>query len=95
MNILIAIIAVIAIVLLITGGAVQSLQFLLWVGLVLLALAAIVFWCATSAGRRPSDGPHPGSHGGPVLPEPPRRGVSVKWWLAGPRTALSSEAWAL
>ncbi|UOE43724.1 MULTISPECIES: hypothetical protein [Agromyces] len=43
MNILIAIIAIVAIVLLFTGGFVQSLNFLLWVGIALLVIAAIVF----------------------------------------------------
>lgn len=52
MNILIAIIAIAAIVLLITGGAVQSLQFLLWVGLVLLALAVIVFLVRYLGGKK-------------------------------------------
>jgi hypothetical protein len=42
-NILFIVIAVIAIILAITGGLVQSLNFLLWVGLVLLALA-IIAW---------------------------------------------------
>ncbi|MEC5170777.1 Zn-dependent membrane protease YugP, partial [Glaciihabitans sp. GrIS 2.15] len=43
MNILFVIVAIIAIVLLITGGFVQSLNFLLWVGVVLLILAVIAF----------------------------------------------------
>ncbi|GAA2067214.1 hypothetical protein [Leifsonia soli] len=43
MNILLIVIAVIAIVLLLTGGFVSSLNFLLWVGIVLLVIAAIVF----------------------------------------------------
>jgi hypothetical protein len=43
MNILGIIIAIIAIVLLFTGGFVQSLNFLLWVGIVLLVIAAVVF----------------------------------------------------
>ncbi len=37
MNILLIIVIVVAVILAITGGLVQSLQFLLWVGLVLLA----------------------------------------------------------
>ncbi|WP_199241054.1 hypothetical protein [Naasia lichenicola] len=52
MNILVIIIAVIAIVLLLTGGLVQSLNFLLWVGLVLLIVAAIVFLLRFLSGRR-------------------------------------------
>ena len=43
MNVLFVIVAAIAIVLLITGGFVQSLNFLLWVGVVLLILAVIPF----------------------------------------------------
>ncbi|SEO08399.1 hypothetical protein SAMN05216281_13123, partial [Cryobacterium luteum] len=43
MNMLFVVVAIIAIVLLITGGFVQSLNFLLWVGVVLLVLAVIAF----------------------------------------------------
>jgi hypothetical protein len=46
------IILIIAIVLLITGGIVESLSFLLWVGLVLLALAVITFLLRLISGRR-------------------------------------------
>jgi hypothetical protein len=46
------IIAIIAIVLLITGGFIQSLSFLLWVGLVLLVVAIIAFLLRAIAGRR-------------------------------------------
>jgi len=42
-NILVAILAIAAIILLITGGVVPTLNFLLWVGIVLLVIAAIVF----------------------------------------------------
>jgi len=52
MNILFVIVAVIAIVLLITGGFVQSLNFLLWVGVVLLVLAVIAFLMRMVSGRR-------------------------------------------
>ncbi|WP_170154386.1 hypothetical protein [Protaetiibacter intestinalis] len=52
MNILGIIIAIIAIVLLFTGGFVQSLNFLLWVGIVLLVIAAIVFLLRFISGRR-------------------------------------------
>jgi len=52
MNILFVIVAIIAIVLLITGGFVQSLNFLLWVGVVLLILAVIAFLIRTISGRR-------------------------------------------
>jgi hypothetical protein len=51
MNILVLIIAIIAIVLLLTGGFVQSLNFLLWVGIVLLIIAAIVFLLRFITGR--------------------------------------------
>ncbi|MCU1549855.1 MAG: hypothetical protein JWR36_415 [Glaciihabitans sp.] len=52
MNILVAIIAVIAIILLFTGGFVSSLNFLLWVGIVLLVIAAIIFLLRFLSGRR-------------------------------------------
>jgi drug/metabolite transporter (DMT)-like permease len=54
MNILIAIIAIVAVILLFTGGFVQSLNFLLWVGIVLLVLAAIVWLVRYLSGRRTS-----------------------------------------
>jgi hypothetical protein len=43
MSLLAIIIAIIAVVLLLTGGFVQSLNFLLWVGIALLVVAGIVF----------------------------------------------------
>jgi len=52
MNILFVIIAVVAIVLAITGGLVQSVNFLLWVGIVLLILAVIAFLIRSISGRR-------------------------------------------
>jgi len=52
MNILVAIIAIVAVILLFTGGFVQSLNFLLWVGIVLLVLAAIVWLIRFLTGRR-------------------------------------------
>ena len=52
MNILVIIIAIIAIILLLTGGFVQSLNFLLWVGIVLLVIAVIVFLVRMISGRR-------------------------------------------
>ena len=52
MNVLFVIVAIIAIVLLITGGFVQSLNFLLWVGVVLLILAVIAFLFRMISGRR-------------------------------------------
>lgn len=51
MNILLVIIAVIAIALLFTGGFVSSLNFLLWVGAVLLVLAIIVWLVRMIGGR--------------------------------------------
>lgn len=51
MNILLIIVVVIAIILAITGGLVQSLNFLLWVGLVLLAIAVIAWLIRAIAGR--------------------------------------------
>ena len=52
MNVLFVIVAIIAIVLLITGGFVQSLNFMLWVGVVLLILAVIAFLFRMISGRR-------------------------------------------
>ena len=52
MSLLAVIILIIAIVLLITGGIVESLSFLLWVGLVLLILAVITFLIRSLSGRR-------------------------------------------
>jgi hypothetical protein len=54
MNILVAIIAIVAVILLFTGGFVQSLNFLLWVGIVLLVIAAIVWLLRFLTGRRTS-----------------------------------------
>jgi hypothetical protein len=52
MNILVVVIAVVAIILLLTGGFVQSVNFLLWVGLILLIIAAIVFLLRFLSGNR-------------------------------------------
>ncbi|BDZ64975.1 MULTISPECIES: hypothetical protein [Agromyces] len=51
MNILLIIVGIIAIVLLLTGGLVESLQFLLWVGIVL-AVIALIVWLVRSLGGR-------------------------------------------
>jgi undecaprenyl pyrophosphate phosphatase UppP len=51
MNILIAIIAIIAVALLFTGGFVPSLNFLLWVGIVLAVIAVIVWLVGYLGGR--------------------------------------------
>lgn len=52
MSLAVVVIALIAIVLLITGGVVQSLNFLLWVGLVLLVIAVIAFLLRSISGRK-------------------------------------------
>jgi len=52
MNIFVAIIAIIAVVLLITGGVVPTLNFLLWVGLALAVIAVIVFLVRYIGGNR-------------------------------------------
>lgn len=52
MNILVAVIAIAAIILLITGGVVPTLNFLLWVGVALLIIAAIVFLVRFIGGNR-------------------------------------------
>jgi hypothetical protein len=51
-NILFIIVAVVAIILLFTGGFVSSLNFLLWIGLILLILAVIAFLIRLISGRR-------------------------------------------
>jgi hypothetical protein len=52
MNLLLIIIGVIAVVLLLTGGFVQSLNFLLWVGIVLAVIALIIWLVRMISGRR-------------------------------------------
>lgn len=52
MNILVAVLAIAAIILLITGGVVPTLNFLLWVGIVLLVVAAVVFLVRYIGGNR-------------------------------------------
>jgi hypothetical protein len=52
MNILVVVIAIVAIILLFTGGFVQSLNFLLWVGIVLLVIAVVVFLARRLGGSR-------------------------------------------
>lgn len=51
MNTIAIIVAIIAIVLLLTGGFVQSLNFLLYVGIILLVVAVVVFLARTLSGR--------------------------------------------
>ena len=53
MNALLAIIIIAAIALLLTGGLVQSLQFLIWVGIVL-AVVAVIVWLVRAIGGRNS-----------------------------------------
>lgn len=52
MNPLLIIIAIVAVVLLLTGGFVKSLNFLLWVGIVLLVIAVIMFLIRSISGRK-------------------------------------------
>ena len=52
MNILLIIVGIIAVVLLLTGGFVHALNFLLWVGLVLAVIALIVWLVRVISGRR-------------------------------------------
>jgi hypothetical protein len=51
MSILFVIIAVVAIVLAVTGGLIHAVNFLLWVGIVLLVLAVIAFLIRSIGGR--------------------------------------------
>jgi uncharacterized membrane protein YdfJ with MMPL/SSD domain len=52
MNILLIIIGIVAVVLLLTGGFVHALNFLLWVGIVLAVIALIVWLVRMISGRR-------------------------------------------
>ena len=52
MSTLVVIVAIIAVILLFTGGFVPSLNFLLWIGIVLLVIAAIVWLVRYLGGRR-------------------------------------------
>jgi hypothetical protein len=52
MGILFVIIAIIAVILAVTGGLVHAVSFLLWVGIVLLILAVIAFLIRSISGRR-------------------------------------------
>ena len=52
MNTLLIIVAIIAVILLFTGGFVQSLNFLLWVGIVLLVLAVVIWLVRMLTGNR-------------------------------------------
>ncbi|HSP76571.1 MAG TPA: hypothetical protein VLO31_10205 [Cryobacterium sp.] len=52
MNVILVIVAIIAIVLLISGGFVESLNFLIWVGIVLAVIAVIVWLARVISGNR-------------------------------------------
>ena len=52
MNIFALIIIIIAVILLLTGGLVESLNFLLWVGIVLAVIAVVMFLLRSISGRR-------------------------------------------
>ncbi|HKT56060.1 MAG TPA: hypothetical protein VJR25_04750 [Microbacterium sp.] len=52
MTILIIIIAILAVIALITGGVVHALNFLLWIGIVLAVIAIIVWLLRVITGRR-------------------------------------------
>lgn len=52
MNALLVILAVIAVILLFVGGFAASLKFLLWVGIVLLVVAVVLWLLRTLTGRR-------------------------------------------
>jgi hypothetical protein len=52
MNILLIVVAVIAVILLFTGGFVSALNWLLWVGIILLVLAVIVWLIRLLTGSR-------------------------------------------
>jgi len=52
MNILLIILGVIAVILLLTGGFVPTLNFLLWVGIVIAVIALIVWLVRMISGRR-------------------------------------------
>ena len=52
MNLLLIIVIVAAVVLALVGGLVEALQFLLWVGIILLVLAVIAWLLRMISGRR-------------------------------------------
>ena len=52
MNLLLIIVIVAAVVLALVGGFVEALQFLLWVGIILLVLAVIAWLLRMISGRR-------------------------------------------
>jgi len=52
MNTILIVVAVIAVILLFTGSFVQALNFLLYVGIILLVIAVIAFVIRSLSGRR-------------------------------------------
>ncbi|MDQ6752535.1 MAG: hypothetical protein M3017_03765 [Actinomycetota bacterium] len=52
MSPLLIVIAIVAVVLLLTGGFVPSLQFLLWVGIVVAVIAVIMFIMRSMSGHK-------------------------------------------
>jgi hypothetical protein len=52
MSLPLLIIVIIAVVLLVTGGVIQSLNFLLWVGVALLVIAIIAFLMRSISSKR-------------------------------------------
>ncbi len=52
MNLLLIIVIIAAVVLALVGGLVEALQFLLWVGIILLVLAVIAWLLRMISGRR-------------------------------------------
>ncbi|HJB64118.1 hypothetical protein [Microbacterium faecale] len=52
MNILLWIIVIVAVVLLVLGGIVEAVRFLLWVGIALVLIAVIAWLIRSIAGRR-------------------------------------------
>jgi hypothetical protein len=52
MNILLIVVIIIAIILAITGGIVASIHWLLWVGIVVLVIAVIIWLVRVLTGRR-------------------------------------------
>lgn len=52
MNMLLIIVVIVAVLLAITGGLVQSLNFLLWVAVVLAVIAVIVWLMRSMSGRK-------------------------------------------
>jgi len=51
MNVILIVVAIVAVALLITGGLVESLNFLLWVGIVLAVIAIIIWLVQYISGR--------------------------------------------